>query len=709
MFVAGLLSLAACSRNNPEQFVPEAPATYEFTLTAALDLEDEDVKSDYTSDGVFSWTKGDQISVLFHKGTENKFFTLTATSVSGNTATFSGPVTEGYTEGSDQGAKRALFPASDQHVYNASNSKHITFHIPSHTDFTAPGAHYSANLPLSANSLSGDKYNFKNMAGAYRFTFKDLQVEKVTFFVQNKSRAISGDLPAAGSGDNYLYNSTAQTEEDKTLSFTAAVPPSGTVTFYVPMRGWTSDFQPYFTLKEAETGYSLCVKAAKDVFPESLSLKDGIRMIAIPAISAPGTPSVTPEPDLSGMTHLTFTEATSAVVNPERGFYKQDADISSASSPVTAARISAARAQGYTLMYDGFYLTDFMGGDISKAYLDMIETSLTNFRNGGVKCILRFAYKDNHSSEPYDAPKSVVLRHIEQLQPILSAYADVIFVLQAGFIGSWGEWYYTTYFNELADRKEVIDAIMAAVPSTREVALRTPAYTMSLYNLKVSDVITDATAHDGSIRSRLAGHNDCFGGSSTDSGTFDKVTFDRIFWKEDSRYTIMGGESCALSDYCLCANSLKDLEEYHWTYLNSDWNDAVTSRWKNDGCWNEMRDRLGYRLVLEDLYYKLEGSTLKLSLHINNKGYAAPMNPRNAKLVFVYSGGSKVVELGSDPRTWHSGMNKIQASIDLPVTSGTLYLDLSDPAIPADPRFSIALANKNVFDSVTGHNKLLEL
>ena len=41
---------------------------------------------------------------------------------------------------------------------------------------------------------------------------------------------------------------------------------------------------------------------------------------------------------------------------------------------------------------------------------------------------------------PYgDATKTIILRHISQLGPIFTDYADVIDVIQAGFIGVWGK------------------------------------------------------------------------------------------------------------------------------------------------------------------------------------------------------------------------------------------------------------------------------
>ena len=41
---------------------------------------------------------------------------------------------------------------------------------------------------------------------------------------------------------------------------------------------------------------------------------------------------------------------------------------------------------------------------------------------------------------PYgDATKEWMLKHIAQLKPIFTEYEDVIDVVQAGFIGVWGE------------------------------------------------------------------------------------------------------------------------------------------------------------------------------------------------------------------------------------------------------------------------------
>ncbi len=411
-------------------------------------------------------------------------------------------------------------------------------------------------------------------------------------------------------------------------------------------------------------------------------------------------------------TAVSYEEIEGDIVNPERGLYTAY-ELHGSSQTISGSDVRAKRLTGHSLWLLEFYLTDFMSGNISTSYLKKIENCLDAIRDGGAKAIVRFAYRDNNNNLDQDQEPevSVVLKHVEQLKPILIKSEDILFVLQAGFIGSWGEWYYTTHFTNMSSRKQLADALLDAVPASRQIQLRTPAFKMKMYGLSVKDTLTAATAHDGSIASRLAGHNDCFGADASDQGTFEGDDT-RAFWKADTRYTIMGGETCAVSDFCLCPNTLKDLEDYHWTYLHDGYNRDVLSRWQKDGCFDEIQSRLGYRLVLKDIHYGAieAGKSCKITIRMFNKGFAAPMNPREAWLIWVGSDG-KVQKsvLGVDPRTWHPGYNGIVTSFTPTSAKGALYLELSDPLLPDNPSYSIALANKDVFDSNSGSNKLFEI
>ena len=423
--------------------------------------------------------------------------------------------------------------------------------------------------------------------------------------------------------------------------------------------------------------------------------------------------------DLEG-TKISFTENTDLITNPERGMYRAR-DFFSGSDPLSVSEIKAQRVNGHSLWYTGYYLTDFMKGDISQNFMDKIQANMDALREGGAKCILRFAYKNYHDDkELMDPEVAVVLHHVEQLKPLLQKNEDVIFVLQAGFVGAWGEWYYTSHFGfqprtnaDYQPRRQLTDALLDALPVSRQVQLRTPQFKMRMYGLAAKDTITAQTAHNGSALSRLAGHNDCFGKSEDDSGTFDNENGDRTFWKGDTRYTIMGGETCGVSEFCVCPATLKDMTDYHWTYLNRDYHSDVLKRWKSDNCYNQIVARLGYRFVMKDLFYSKNfaaGKNCDVTLRFYNTGFAAPMNPRKAVLVWEGSDGkSKEFPINSDPRTWHSGWHVISAAFTPTTAKGTLYLALRDPLLPERPEYSIALANEGVFDSGTGLNKLFEI
>ncbi|MBQ2917689.1 MAG: DUF4832 domain-containing protein [Bacteroidales bacterium] len=425
------------------------------------------------------------------------------------------------------------------------------------------------------------------------------------------------------------------------------------------------------------------------------------------------------------LTLVEFTESNKIFANPERGFYKHYDFLNSSASPLSVSALQAARVESnITLFYTGHYLTEFVKSDISDKFLNLVRTNMQALRDAGAKCVLRFAYTNSQSKKPWDAEPKWVARHIEQLKPILQEYSDVILCFQSGFIGVWGEGYYTDNFffdpqtpEEHKLRKEVIDAMLDAIPADRQVALRTPMFKRNMYATSYTDTLTLATAYDGSAKARICAFNDCFGASADDYGTFiGKDT--REYWRKETRYTLMGGETCGLSDYCKCKQSIKDCEDFHWTYMNSGYNADVLNRWESDGCMDEVKRRLGYRLSLKDVATSkaAAGKALRVKLNIRNTGFAAPGNPRHVELVLVDGNGKKTVYefKDVDVRYWFANETVIvDKLIDLPKDASgncTLYLNMPDPkaTLHDNPLFSIRLANDGVWNEKTGYNKIAE-
>ena len=416
--------------------------------------------------------------------------------------------------------------------------------------------------------------------------------------------------------------------------------------------------------------------------------------------------------------------------NPERGFYQAGEIFTADGKGMTPSTMNAARLQGRSLFLLQFFLTDFITTDISEEYLQTIRARFESLRTGGMKCILRFSYSngDSEADKPWDTTPEMVLRHIEQVKPLIQEYYDVIMVVQAGFIGSWGEWYYTENFKDakgnliVSSCKDLMEALLDAVPADRQIELRTPGYKMLLYGYSLADTLTRAEAHQHTTKARIAGHNDCYLSSANDVGTFNSSN-ERKYWAAETMYTIMGGESCALTQYCNCVGTdkyngaLKDLAIQHFTYLNLGYHQKVIARWRDQGCMEEIKRRLGYRLVLDEGTYTYNaeaGKSFKIEFTLHNEGFASVQNPRDAELVLADASG-KVVgtwPLESDPRYWMPEQKTtISQTITLPTgISGdmTLYLNLPDPCenLRNNSKFSIRLANEGIWDENTGYNKL---
>lgn len=434
------------------------------------------------------------------------------------------------------------------------------------------------------------------------------------------------------------------------------------------------------------------------------------------------------KPEPKGTT-VTFAESDEIIPNPERGLYSQtyytSADLG---SHANATVINNLRESQYkmTLYLHSYYMTDYMESNIPQEFLDRLDYNMNALREGGGKVVLRFSYKYSMDAkdQPWNATPEWIHKHIDQIAPYLQKHADVILCVQCGLLGSWGEWYYTDNgfkMNPYKDedyepRWEVLEHMLRAVPEERQVALRTPAFKMKYLQMRGlgEEPLTEADAHKPTNKARICGHNDCFVSSSSDVGTY-KGAADRDFWAEDSKYTIMGGETCEKSSYSNGTNAISEMEKNHWTYLNRDYRESVTKMWRGDGTMDEMMRRLGYRLVLDKAILTKTpeaGKKYDAYFKLRNVGFASPMNKRGLELVFVKANDPTkkyVFEQTEDPRFWLPGEHTFTLSCTLNAEMQgeyKLYLNLPDPypTVYNDPRYSIRLANKDIWDENTGYN-----
>lgn len=472
--------------------------------------------------------------------------------------------------------------------------------------------------------------------------------------------------------------------------------------------------------------------------------------------------------------NVTYVESAEDFPNPERGFYRYSEVHSSNYITLNEAELKAYRSllsvesANYqvtsTLVFRYYVLDDVVNTAISASFLANLKKDFNAARAAGVKLIPRFTYTTNAKPgdcpegficPPYgDAPKAIVLNHIVQLKPLLHDNADVIACVQLGFIGVWGEQYYSDFFGDASpnadqgkltdnnwnDRIEVIKAMLDALPADRMIQLRYPQLKQRyLYGVNApltSAPLTESGAFNETDIARLGYHNDCFMASSNDFGTYEDygnsatpresngavLNTLKDYAKADSKFVVVGGETCS-DDYSPtndCEPAGKIQEEFaamHYSFINAHYNNDVNNDWQDGGCMDNIKRNLGYRFVLQSAVLPdnvVRGTDLNITLNIKNAGYASPYNKRPTILILrnTQTKEMKSFDLATDVRKWYSGDNKVTATIQIPadfvVGEYEMLLNLPDAyaSIATKPDFSIRLANKDVWEAATGYNNL---
>lgn len=445
----------------------------------------------------------------------------------------------------------------------------------------------------------------------------------------------------------------------------------------------------------------------------------GLAGLAGPA--AASQPSPTAAGSVGHKSVVTYEPTDEVIANPERGFYHFPLECDKADFDAATLR-QYRDAEQITQVMCVFYLSEFKTGPISQAALDQFQQQADTIRAAGLKTILRFAY--TQSTEGDDAAPAVVTGHLNQLAPYIQRNSDIIAVVQAGFIGAWGEWWYTNNFGDegnvttadWANRKAMLEKLLSVLPKDRMVEVRTPYYKRTMYG---NDALPPGQAYNGTPRARVGQHNDCFLASPDDFGTYVDPAVDYPYLAAETRFLPMGGETCNPNPpRSECATALQEMELFHYSYVNADYHPGVLDGWTSGGCMNDVKRKLGYRFALTQGTFPdsaTRGGKLAIRLTLTNDGWSTPYNPHNVNLVLrnTSTGAVRSLPLTTDPRHWTAGATTtISQNVTLPanLAAGTyaLQLELPDPSasLRGRPEYKIRLANNGLWDATTGYNDL---
>ena len=425
---------------------------------------------------------------------------------------------------------------------------------------------------------------------------------------------------------------------------------------------------------------------------------------------------------------------TTIFKNPERGFTEELNGKVSVSNPYRVKNhISSnwGNSDKMTMPVVLYNFGNFKTQDLPDAILNGFDEDMQVLRDMGLKCVLRFAYTERESDKE-DAKPAWAIRHMEQLKPHLAANADVIYVLEAGFVGVWGEWYYSNnYGNETqhvtANRRTIIENLFANVPTDRFILFRYPMIQQDY--LQDKNPLTATEAFSGTEKSRMGCHNDAFLHNWGNMGTYGSDDDDddpkqRQSVATQCLYTPNGGETNIDDDENLAermySKAPSEMSKYHWSFCGSTYAMPVIRRWRNSGIFDTLNVHMGYRYNLLDGRYTDEvapGGKMNVTIRVRNDGYAPIYNERPVYLVMQGVGAvsaSYTMKLKADPRRWlpNGEISWINEQVDIPENAQEgayqLYLWMPDKyeSIQNDPRFAVRCANVNVWDASSGYNRL---
>ena len=467
---------------------------------------------------------------------------------------------------------------------------------------------------------------------------------------------------------------------------------------------------------------------------------------------------------------------TEGLYNPERGFRLEVAvDIARGCdvwepkrnpgiTDYLESEVQKYASDSVSLVQTYFYLHGYIGSALPKEAFRTMDTYFDKLRQLGMKAVLRFAYETEPMGTVSSGPTLEDMQvHIRQLTPYLEKNKDVIQVLQAGFIGAWGEWHSSKHHleNSTETQKRVLEMLCGMTPVHRALQVRVPAYK----NLLDKDgecykrtsfhddfIVVDPHKWDGDMHEGTPYFKQVVseGAYLPVDGELPWGTWSMLKEKGDDNGWIVDGKKTARQLFLQHYTSLSAIHNYkergapdkysmmYWketpvceSYLKAN-HMPVSDRYfeKRDGRMAErnvfdyIRDHLGYRLELQELQMNRvpaeKGDQLELSLTLINRGFSTLFNEHPVYFVLI-DAQNRVQEFLTEAdvhqfqpyqpedATYTPLVHTIQARIPCPADGSTYRLGLwipdGSPRLKYQSRFAIRCANGDMpwWVSCDGH------
>ena len=380
------------------------------------------------------------------------------------------------------------------------------------------------------------------------------------------------------------------------------------------------------------------------------------------------------------------TDAMATLENFDRGFYTpQVLHLKpSGSKPIEKpyGKLLHLRAEISEFSSNAWLSIDTTGGkrdtvrgvsqDLTEDALNVLQTTFDNIRKNNGHVIVRICYDPWYNGRSNVTPAHEwVLKHVEQLAPVLSKNTDVIVALEMGMHGAYGEMHSDT--NITYDRvAEATNLMLRNTPPELKILTRTGNYSAKVLGFDNWGVdfhidgekFAEIAEAKGDTMYRVGMFNDGYLGTQYDYGTWGadcKTSICReegVAWLE--KYGIntpYGGEALTTAGGYQVINTPEFLAyegfRTHTSYLNIQWNNNLIDSWKKthfegkdfeyDGSkidsltgFKYVNDHLGYRFVLRESWITDTVGTdgiLRAKLRIQNVGFGNLTHKVKASLV----------------------------------------------------------------------------
>ena len=467
-------------------------------------------------------------------------------------------------------------------------------------------------------------------------------------------------------------------------------------------------------------------------------------------------------------------EEDALYANPYRGFHIWPSNLtlknSNDNTPVNPANNNTSKER--SLCYFPVDISDFSGAynpdadgyrgddiELNNSALIALDQSLENFRKNNNQVIIRFIYDKNNDGIKKDegslipdseirVPRSwanynrvveprqgMILRHIEQLAPILVKYEDVIYTVQLGFYGSYGE----LHSSGMCFDDYIAGALRKFLEETRGSNLRISARTPRRYahyrGIDIDDIEDDITSEDEDAY-RVAIFNDGYLGTHNDWGTFVDREKETNWLANQNLHNPYGGDAIPdtngdVYDAAKQPFVYEEMTKIHTSYISADWRlkdywretkyDGTEDDYQGTTLYQYIENHLGYRFVLRDSKLSKavkKGEKLESVFDIENIGFGNLFYPMKAYAYIVNKDDITIgnpQELNINPmdyKTKTTTSNSISIDIPNDMKAGEydLYLQfkIGDREIDGNKKAygSIRFANKGIWNPLLEANYL---